>query len=180
MRLICLFAVALLAACSSQPKQPVTYLLRPDVAATSGKELASSGVALASIRVAAYIEQPGLVLATGDGRVHAARNHQWAEPLQVSLRRFLASEIAQASGTQVSATVAATTETRVDVAIDQLHGDGQGRALLVAYWEVESGGDSKRFQFAEQQVLASDGYDALAQAEESLLRQLAAAIAATL
>lgn len=180
MRLLYLFAVALLAACSSQPQQPTTYLLRSDVATTPGQELAASDTGLGNIRVATYIEQPGLVLATGDGRVHAARNHLWAEPLQVSLRRYLANEIAQASGRQVSETVVATTSTRIDVTIDQLHGDGLGSALLVAYWEVEAGGEARRFQFAERQALANDGYDALVQAEESLLRQLAGAIAKSL
>jgi uncharacterized lipoprotein YmbA len=180
MRLICLLAAALLAACSSQPQQTSSYLLRPEVAATSGSQLAASTVALANIRVATYIEQPGLVLATGDGKIHAARNHQWAEPLQVSLRRFLATEVSSAAGVDVSATILPTTATRVDVTIDQLHGDGAGSALLVAYWEVESDGEISSFQFAERQTLSSDGYDALVRAEEGLLRQLAGAIAATI
>ena len=180
MRLICLFAVTLLAACGSQPQQTSSYLLRSEVAATSGKQLAASTVALADVRVATYIEQPGLVLATGDGKIHAAHNHQWAEPLQVSLRRFLANEVSRASGIDVSATALPTTTTRVDVTVDQLHGDGQGSALLVAYWKVESVGGINSFQFAERQTLASDGYDALVRAEEELLRQLAVAIAATI
>ena len=72
MRLICLFAVTLLAACGSQPQQTSSYLLRSEVAATSGKQLAASTVALADVRVATYIEQPGLVLATGDGKIQVA------------------------------------------------------------------------------------------------------------
>ena len=180
MRFICLFAAALLAACSSQPQQTANYLLRADIPATSGKQLAASTVAFNAIRVATYIEQPGLVLATGDGRIHAARNHQWAEPLQVSLRRFLANEVSAASGMDVSATVLPTTVTRVNLTVDQLHGDGQGAALLVAYWEVETGAQVSSYEFAQSQTLASDGYDALVRAEEALLRQLAAAIAASI
>lgn len=180
MRFICLFAAALLAACSSQPQQTANYLLRADIPATSGKQLAASTVAFNAIRVATYIEQPGLVLATGDGRIHAARNHQWAEPLQVSLRRFLANEVSAASGMDVSATVLPTTASRINLTVDQLHGDGQGAALLVAYWEVETGAQVSSYQFAQSQTLASDGYDALVRAEEELLRQLAAAIAASI
>lgn len=181
MRYIFLFAAAaLLAACSSQPQQTASYLLRTEVPATSGTQLAASTVAFNAIRVATYLEQPGLVLATGDGQVHAARNHQWAEPLQVSLRRFLANEVSAASGMDVSASVLPTTTTRVNLTIDQLHGDGRGSALLVAYWDIETGGKISSFEFAQRQTLASDGYTALVQAEEALLRQLAAAIAATI
>lgn len=180
MRLICLLAAALLAACSGQPQQTSTYLLRAEVVPSSGEQLAASTVALAGIRVATYIEQPGLVLASGDGRIHAARHHQWAEPLQLSLRRFLANEVSSASGIDVSANILPTTTTRVDVVIDQLHGDGEGSALLVAYWMLESAGDTRSFRFAERQSLSSDGYDALVRAQEALLRQLAAAIAATI
>ncbi|MCP5203585.1 MAG: membrane integrity-associated transporter subunit PqiC [Pseudomonadales bacterium] len=180
MRLLCLLAAALLAACSSTPPQTSSYLLRAEVPASSGSQLASSTVALADIRVATYIEQPGLVLATGDGKVHAARNHQWAEPLQVSLRRFLANEVSGASGLDVSPRVLPSTTTRVSVTVDQLHGDGQGAALLVAYWEVDNAGDVRFFEFSQRQSLASAGYDALAHAEQALLGQLAQAIADSL
>ena len=180
MRLICLFAALLLAACSSQPQQPATYLLRSEVASTSGQQLAASRVALAQVRVAAYIEQPGLVLATGEGRIQAARNHLWAEPLRVSLPRFMANEISAASGRDVSASPLPTTEVRINLAIDQLHGNGKGAALLVAYWDIESADTLNAFRFAEQHALEGDGYGALVQAEEALLRQLAAAIAASL
>jgi uncharacterized lipoprotein YmbA len=73
-----------------------------------------------------------------------------------------------------------TTTTRVNLTIDQLHGDGRGSALLVAYWDIETGGKISSFEFAQRQTLASDGYTALVQAEEALLQQLAAAIAATI
>jgi len=179
MRLSLLLTAALLAACSSQPQQITNYLLRAEIPTTSGKQLAASTVAFNGVRVATYIEQPGLVLATGDGQIHAARNHQWVEPLQVSLRRFMANEVSSASGIDVSATVLPSTETRINLTIDQLHGDGQGSALLVAYWDVEAGGQISSFEFAQRQTLTSDGYAALVRAEEALLRQLAAAIAAT-
>lgn len=180
MRIPVLLAALLLTACSSQPQQSSSYLLRSGAGLSSGELQSDSGIALGSIRVATYIEQPGLVLATGDGKVHAARNHRWAEPLTVSLRRFLAQEVAASLGTGVATDADPGVATRVDVAIDQLHGDGEGTALLVAYWTVESAGASTDFQFAEHQALAVDGYDALAQAEATLLKKLAAAIADSL
>ena len=123
--------------------------------------LADAEVALGNIRVASYIDQPGLVLAGGDGTINAARNHIWAEPLQVSLRRYLATQLG-CSGSDIAANAMPSTSTRVDVSVDQLHGNGKGAAVLVAYWEITADGASRAFRFSEQQALAGfDGYDAL-------------------
>ena len=180
MRIICLMVALLLTACSSQPPKLESYLLRPAVAAGSATVVEDSGYALGTIQVANYIDQPGLVLTSGDGKIHAARNHVWAEPLQVSLRRYLATEVSGVSGRDVAATTTATTKTRINVTIDQLHGNGSGAAVLVAYWDVAGDAGSKSFRFSEQQALSADGYDALVQAEEALLKRLADAIAASL
>ena len=180
MRILCLLAAVLLAACSSQPPQSTSYLLRSELATTSGSPQVDSGIALGNIRVANYIDQPGLVLATGDGKVRAARNYVWAEPLQVSLRRYLAAEISGVSGREIAATASATSKTRIDVSVDELHGNGAGEAVLVAYWEVTSAGQSNSFRFSERQALSGDGYDALVKAEEVLLKHLASAIAGSL
>ena len=177
---LCLITVALLTACASPAPQTASYLLRAEVTPTAGKQLADSTIALGSIRVASYIDQPGLVMAMGDGTIHEARYHQWAEPLPVSLRRFMAAEISQASGLDVSAGGLPGTKTRVNLIVDQLHGDGNGAALLVAYWDVATGDSVLTYEFAEQQALTAAGYTALVQAQEALLKRLAAAIAGSL
>ena len=180
MRIICLIAALLLTACSSQPPVTETYLLRSQVATGAGTPVIDSGVALGHIEVASYIDQPGLVLETGDGTIHAARNHLWAEPLQISLRRYLATQISGAVGRDVGATTSAATLTRIDVTVDQLHGNGRGAAVLVAYWQIDDKAGNKSFRFSEQEALSGGGYGALVQAEEALLRRLADAIAASL
>jgi uncharacterized lipoprotein YmbA len=180
MRILCVIAAVLLAACSSQPPQTATYLLRTEVGTTSGTQMADSGIALGNVRVATYIDQPGLVLATGDGTINAARNHVWAEPLQVSLRRYLAIQISSASGRDIAASGTAGTKSLIDVTVDQLHGNDSGAAVLVAYWDIGSGADRRSFRFSEQQALSGSGYDALVRAEEALLKRLAEAIAASL
>jgi uncharacterized lipoprotein YmbA len=180
MRTVCLIAVLALAACSSQPPQTQTYLLRPQVPAGAATPLVDSGIALGTIRVASYIDQPGLVLASGDSKVHAARNHLWAEPLQVSLRRYLATQVSTGSGREVAVSSSESTRTRINVSVDQLHGDNNGTAVLVAYWDVVSESGTRTFRFSEQQSLSGDGYDALVAAEETLLQRLADAISASL
>ncbi len=181
MRIMYVFAAVLLTACASQPPQSTTtYLLRTEAGATSGTQLADSGIALGNVRVASYLDQPGLVLATGDGTIHAARNHLWAEPLQVSLRRYLATRISAASGRDIAASATPNTKSRIDVTVDQLHGNGSGAAVLVAYWDIGSDTQTRSFRFSEQQPLADSGYHALVQAQEALLQRLAEAIAASL
>ena len=180
MRIICLIVTVLLAACSSQPPQTSSYLLRTEVATTPGTPLANSGIALGNIMVADYIDQPGLVLAAGDGTIHAARYHVWAEPLQVSLRRYLSTQISFASGRDISPTTTSATGVSIDVSVDQMHGAGNGSAVLVAYWRVAADGSDKSYRFSEQQALSGDGYDALVRAEEALLKRLAEAISASL
>ena len=180
MRIIVLMGALLLAACSSAPPKLESYLLRPAVAPGAVTAVEDSGYALGTIRVANYIDQPGLVLTSGDGKVHAARNHVWAEPLQVSLRRFLATQVSAGSDRDIAATATASTNTRINVSVDELHGNDSGAAVLVAYWDVVAGEGSKSFRFSEEQALGSDGYDALVQAEEALLERLADAIAASL
>ncbi|MEE4143923.1 MAG: ABC-type transport auxiliary lipoprotein family protein [Halieaceae bacterium] len=180
MRILCALAVVLLTACSSQPPQTATYLLRSEVPAGADVPLSDSGIALGNIRVAKYIDQPGLVLATGDGTIHAAKFHVWAEPLQVALRRYLATLVSDASGRDIAAATDSATVTRIDVSVDQLHGTGSGSAVLVAYWNIDSQGQSKSYRFSEQQSLSGDGYDALVRAQETLLKRLAEAISASL
>ncbi len=180
MRILCAIAVVLLTACSSQPPQTATYLLRSDVPAGEDVALRDSGVALGNIRVANYIDQPGLVMATGDGTIRAAKYHVWAEPLQVALRRYLATQVSDASGRDIEAMATSATVTRIDVSVDQLHGTGSGAAILVAYWNVGPQGVMKSYRFSEQQSLAGDGYDALVRAQEALLKRLAEAISASL
>jgi uncharacterized lipoprotein YmbA len=180
MKIVSLLALLLLAACSSQPPQLQTYLLRAPVAAGAATQLADSGIAVDKLVVAGYIDQPGLVLATGDDTVTAARNHVWAEPLQISLRRYLADEVSAKSGKNVQARTNTSTEVRINIDIDQLHGDDQGQAVLVAYWEILDRNGSRTFRFSEQQALAGSGYNALVSAEEALLSRLAEAIVTSL
>jgi uncharacterized lipoprotein YmbA len=174
MRTLILLALLVLAACSSQPLEPSRYyLLRTPVTVTSGSQDAAPEYALGRVDVATYIDQPGLVQETSDGEIHMARHHQWAEPLRVALRRFLALGIGAEAGQPVALMATSPEAARVDVTIDQLHGNNRGEAVLVAFWEVvSSDGAVTSHQFAERRELSRDGFTALVEAEEALLQEL--------
>lgn len=175
MRTLILAAALLLAACSSQPVEPTRYyLLRTPVAVTSGDQESAAEYSLGSVEVATYIDQPGLVQETGSGEIHMARHHQWAEPLRISLRRFLATGIGAEAGQTVAMMATSPEAGRIDVSIDQLHGNRRGEAVLVAFWQVSSAnGTVASHQFSESRDLSRDGYTALVEAEQALLQQLA-------
>ena len=181
-----MLTVLLIAGCASQPPQELTkYLLRTNGLTHSRQLTQQTKIGLASVNVANYIDQPGLVLETESGQIRVARYHQWAEPLRVSLRRFLGAEISSAIGQYIQTDMLADTDWayRLDIDIDQLHGTADGGAVLVAYWVVTNLGENgtrSRYQFADTRALEDDGYDALASVEKTLLTRLARAIADSL
>ena len=134
-------------------------------------------LSLGSIKVANYIDQPGLVLEQADGTIHTARNHKWAEPLSHSLRQFLRSEISAKAGYNVLDAKPSSTGEQLDIMITRLHGDADGNAVLSAHWTISKGMHVRTFQFAKTIPLDGTGYDALVTAQKKLLTELAGAIA---
>jgi hypothetical protein len=141
-------------------------------------------IALGRVDVAAYLSDPGLVLQTATNEVQAARQYLWAEPLDLSLRLFLRTEISKELGYEVSASRAPgkVLDHRVDISVEELHGTLSGAARLVASWRIigGDGAEESAFRFARTRPLAQDGYPALADAEIALIGELAVAIANSL
>ena len=171
-----------LAACSSTPIEvPSQYLLRSSATISTSVDSAKPVYDLDNVEVAPYLDQPGLVLETANGEIHTARQHKWAEPLRLSLQRFMAAEIGAELDAPVSVRSGDINATRIAVSIDQLHGTRSGNARLVAFWK-STGPDGQLLsgQFSQEKALPRDGYAALVQAQQSLLQQLARNIGAAL
>lgn len=175
--LIVLSLGLLLSACSSTPKTTRSYLLRSSNSMETRELSVTEALSLRSLKVANYIDQPGLVLEQADGTIHTARKHQWAEPLRHSLRQFLCSEISAKAGYDVLDSNHSSTGKQLDVTITRLHGDADGNAVLSAHWSIREGTHVRTFQFAKTASLDGTGYDALVAAQKKLLTDLAGAIA---
>ena len=185
MKTLFLFVLLLATGCAGQVAEHNQYLLRSPQATAQPASDIPARLVIGNMSVAPYIDQAGLVLANTDGSIRVAQNHQWAEPVRSSARTFLASEISAVLGEPVSrhSYGAAMPVLEIDARIDQLHGTDNGDAVLVASWTlidvprrtvlIERG-------FSDTQPLTSDGYAALVDAEVSLLKRLAAAIAASI
>jgi uncharacterized lipoprotein YmbA len=185
MRFITLVFSLLLIACAGNPPSHTLYLLRADAPQRTARVAAPASVGLLRVDVAPYLQQPGLVLATGEHQVRPARYHRWAEPVDEGLRRFLRAEISNALGYDVSADPARKSQWdyAVQVSVDQLHGTPSGEALLSASWRITRGAEKDElaeFRMARSEPLAREGYAGLVEAEIDLARQLAVAIAASL
>ena len=181
MRVLGLLLLSLLGGCASQPVETSNYLMR------SGQELVSRQLdpsreyALGNVVIASYIDQPGLVMETEDGEIRAAKHHQWAEPVYDVVYNQLSVEISRARGEDILSRELVRAPVVLDIQIDQLHGTNRGTARLVAHWWLRREGSLvSAHQFAEEQALATDGYNALVAAEAALLTRLAEAIAASL
>lgn len=159
--------------------EPTDYLLRVPAEAVTPPRGAPA-FALGEVRVAPYLEQPGIVLAQDDGVVRAARYHRWAEPLDASVRLVVAELAGAALGRPVARSAARSDAgpVVVDLTVDTLHGTADGRARIDAHWRVAGRTEAGRFTATEP--LAEPGYPALVAAEYRLLEGLAAALVADL
>ena len=181
MRVACLVLMALVAGCAGQVKEPNYYLMRSNHDLESRELKPSRDFSMGNVVIAAYIDQPGLILETNDGEIRAAHYNLWAEPVYEGVRNQLTVEIARVKGEDVLPAKMVKTPIVLDIRIDQLHGTNTGTAKLVAYWWLHRDKEVlAAYKFAEEQALETDGYGALVTAEQVLLSQLAREIAATL
>jgi uncharacterized lipoprotein YmbA len=181
MKVVYTLLLALLTGCASQVVEPNYYLLRSEQASASSTLVTSQTYSLGTVEIAAYLDQPGLVVETNDGRMRPAAQNLWAEPIYDGVRNLLSTEIAAITGQQLLPTKLARDTTIVNIRIDLLHGTLDGKAQLVAYWWLVRDDEvlvMKRF--SEERTLASSGYSALVDAEKALLTALASQIGATL
>lgn len=186
--LIVISALVLIGCAGKAPPDLEQYLLRSDSANQfNGAELARIGIG--SLRVSSYIDQPGLVIETTEGSMHAARYHQWAEPLRESLRLVLANDVASAIGEPVRPRVYGETNWKlytdkmIDITIERMHGTANGDALLVAYWAVIDPGARSvlsEHEFSRTVPLSTSGYPGLVSSYKDLLNSLAGEIGQSL
>jgi uncharacterized protein len=181
--IVCLVVVT--AGCTSSSPTYTQYLLRHDMSTTSAIKSSEESIAIGRLEVATYIDSLGLVLETADGEINVARYHQWAEPLRESLRQYLASSISMEAEVPVRFRKMVNSERskRIDIYIDQLHGDATGHAKLAAYWtvtDVESDEVVVDERFFSREPLPHDGYSALVTAKKVLLENFSKAISASL
>ncbi len=189
MRPISIFAslsfVWLFVACGSPAPDPTLYLLRGEPTEGSAQIESPIRAGLGRVIVAPYLlASRGIVVETAAGEIRAARQHQWAEPLQDGLRWYLRGQIGRALGDELGGALTdiGDWDYTVDVFISRLHGTMSGTAYLEAAFVIRS--TSPRtlydFRFGKTERLVEDGYPALVAAQRRLLDGLSESIAGSL
>jgi uncharacterized lipoprotein YmbA len=79
MKIASLLLMVLLAGCASQTIQPSYYLLRSEQNLSSTALSASKDFSMGTVEIAAYLDQPGLVIETAQGEMRPASQNLWAE-----------------------------------------------------------------------------------------------------
>lgn len=181
MRIAILFLVVLVTGCASKPVEPSYYLMRADQNLDTRQLNPSKDFAMGSVVIASYIDQPGLLLETQDGKMQAAQQNLWAEPIYEGVRNEIQVAIREKKGQDLLPAELNRHAIVLDVRLDQLHGTKDGKAKIVAYWWLRRDKEVLAvYQFAEEKTLAADGYAALVEAEKALLHALSTKIAESL
>lgn len=142
-------------------------------------------IGIQPVRVAAYINTPGIALLTREQHIRIANNHLWAERPELAITRVLHNELdrnlAQYQlvngefGQQRQWDYSLTTQ------IDQFHGTEAGEAVISGYWTLQKGDTAiSQQRFNLHKPLPEAGYAALVQSLRHLLADLAHQQAATL
>jgi len=176
--------VALLAGCSATAPAPTHYLLRTEPVEGVRKVESAARVGIGRVVLAPYLtDTPGIVVETTAGQVRQARQHQWAEPLDSGIRWFTRVEIARSLGHEVGGglTDFADWDYTIDLYVSRFHGMPSG-ALLETAFVIRASADRSitEYRFSRSEPLADRSYEALVAAQQQLLRELAAEIAAAL
>ncbi|MGI9327893.1 MAG: PqiC family protein [Pseudomonadales bacterium] len=184
LRLCALPLLLVIVGCSSKaPEETSVYLLRSAVEAIGHDDTDSQlRVGISDVTLAEYLTAEGVVLQLADHRIHHARYHLWAEPLQHSVKTVLAAELSAILGMSVQTrSPASSWDQRIDVYVDQLHGTSDGQIKVVAWWNVSNSSDGASLagEIQLQVDLPGSGYDALVAAHRQVLAELAAKMAST-
>lgn len=143
--------------------------------------LADLGLGVGPIRIPAYLDRPQIVTRSGANGLELAPFDRWGEPLQESVARVLATELARRLGTErVQRHPWRDAESvQVAVEVDVLRFDGPlgGPVTLEVRWTLRAGGESVQHASHITEVGDGGGYAEQAAAMSRALATLAREIA---
>ncbi len=144
-------------------------------------------VSLAPPRMANYLKDDGIVMQLDDIRIHQARHHLWAEPLDRQLQERMRQHLGQALPNadvlrRGQSAEAPSPALHVQLDVDRFQGRNDGMAVVGGQWRVRDDNDRtlSRESFEIERPLKDDGYPALVRALGSAWGTLGDRLANTL
>ena len=170
------------AGCATAPSRFYTL----DATATpDGSPPAPYAVLVGPVSVPASVDRPEFVVQVAPNRVDIDEFNRWAAPLNDSIARAVAGDLAVLLGTpDVTAGPLANFKPTYRVTLDvQRFESIQGQAVLVeAVWAVHktAGGDTRSGRTIAREPVQGDSFDALAAAHSRALAKVSSDIAAAI
>ncbi len=128
-------------------------------------------VSLAPPRMSSYLEDDGIVMQLNDIRIHQARHHLWAEPLDRQLQERMRQHLSQALPNadvlrRSQAAEAPSPALHVQLDVESFQGRDDGMAVVGGQWRIRDDNDRtlSRETFEIERPLEDDGYPALVRA----------------
>lgn len=182
-RLCQLAAVVGLTACSSAPVHYHTLLAPTEQVAATGQP-APFLIEVLPVGIPVQLDQPQLVVRQGDSGVAVLDGERWAGPLGDELREALSAKLTRRLATQDIAGLARPNDKqvmRVKVQVRRFDIWPSQRSQLDADWSLgiaDEAGNARLTCRGQFDATAHGGYPELVQAQQRLIAELAARIAA--
>ena len=182
-----LFSIALVAAAAAgcSASAPARFYTLDSTATADDAPSARYAVIIGPVSVPATVDRPQFVVQVAPNRVDIDEFNRWAAPLNESIGRAVAGDLAVLLGTPDVATAPlANFNPAYRVTIDvQRFESVQGEAVLVeAVWAVRktASGDTRSDRTVARETVQGKGFDALAAAHSRALAKVSGDIAAAI
>jgi hypothetical protein len=178
-------ALAAAAAAGCGTSAPTRFYTLHSTATAEDGPAARYGVMVGPVSVPASVDRPQFVVHVAPNRVEIDEFNRWAAPLDESIARTVAGDLAVLLGTPDVATAPfANFDPAYRVTIDVQRFDSvRGESVLVeAVWAVRAtaGGKTRSGRTVAREELQGEGFEALAAAHSRALARLSADIAAAI
>jgi uncharacterized protein len=174
---------AALAGCGTTAT-PHFYTL-DSTAAPTGASLSSASVMVGPVTVPASVDRPEMVVRVAPNRVDVDEFNRWDAPLDDSIARAIAGDLAAQLGSPDVTTAPLANfnpDYRVIINVQRFESTPGKSALVEAVWTVRSAatGDVRSGRTVARETVQGGGYDALAAAHSQALAVVSTDIAAAI
>jgi len=185
-KIITICLIMFLSACGSNPPPETQYFVLTPHAQTNipTNENSNKIVVLEPIKLAEFLDQPGIVMQTNSHQIKVAHYHRWAEPLKRNIRRFIADTL---NGNLRNSVVQDEINLNVDedvlslkITVNQFNGKTDGSAILSGDWKLIGESNNtvlKTDTYNYNASLSNEGYTELVNQLAHNLEQLCSDLA---
>ncbi len=178
-------ALLLVVAAGCGASAPTRFYTLDSTATADGAALAAVSVMIGPVTIPASVDQPQFVVQVAPNRVEIDEFNRWAAPLNDSIARAVAGDLAAMLGTQNVATAQFPNFTPaywVTIEVQRFESVPGQSAFIEAVWAVRrtASGETRSGRTAARDSVQGKGFDALAAAHSRALATLSGDIAAAI